>query len=96
MEEQPEQNDEKPTQHPIRYYELMKRVFEEMDTMSGAEIRGATKVMSIIADYFWDLHFNSKQVLDQKAFVKTIDEIRDDLFDAMYYEPALLKNSETK
>jgi hypothetical protein len=91
MEEQSEQ-----PEHPIRYYELMEQVFEEMETMTGSEIRGATKVMSIIADYFWDLHFNSKQVLDQKAFVKTIDEIRDNLFDAMYYEPALLKNSESK
>lgn len=91
MEEQSEQ-----PEHPIRYYELMKIVFDEMDTMSSSEIRGATRVMSIIADYFWDLHFNSKQVLDQKAFVKTIDEIRDNLFDAMYYEPALLKNSEIK
>ena len=91
MEEQTEQNE-----HPIPYYELMEQVFEEMDTMNSSEIRGATKVMSIIADYFWDLHFNSKQVLDQKAFVKTIDEIRDNLFDMMYYESTLLKNSESK
>lgn len=91
MEEQTEQNE-----YPIRYYELMEQVFEEMDTMNSSEIRGATKVMSIIADYFWDLHFNSKQVLDQKAFVKTIDEIRDNLFDTMYYESTILKNSESK
>ncbi len=90
MEEQPEQQE-----HPIRYYELMKHVFDEMDTMSSSEIRGATKVMSIIADYFWDLHFNSKQVLDQKAFVKTIDEIRDNLFD-MYYHESMSKNGWTK
>ena len=91
MEEQTEQNE-----HPIRYYELMEQVFEEMDTMNSSEIRGATKVMSILADYLWDLHFNSIQIMDQKAFVKTIDEIRDNLFDSMYYESTLLKNSESK
>ena len=95
MEEQAEENKQL-NEHPIRYYELMEQVFEEMDMMSSSEIRGATKIMSIIADYFWDLHFNSKQVLDQKAFVKTIDEIRDNLFDTMYFESTLLKNVELK
>lgn len=91
MEEQQEQ-----PEYPIRYYELMQKVFEEMDTMTGAEVRGATKVMSIITDYFWDLHFSKKQELDQKAFVKTIDEIRDNLFDMMYHQSAPSQNNESK
>ena len=95
MEEEQEQEPQQ-SEHPIRYYGLMKQVFEEMDTMSVSEIRGATKVMSLIADYFWDLHFNTKQVMDQKAFVKTIDEIRDNLYDQMIFESTLLKNVEPK
>ena len=70
--------------HPIRYYDVMSMVFDEMNTMKLPEIRGATKIMSILADYFWDLHFNSKHEIDQKALVKTLDEIRDTLFDRMY------------
>jgi hypothetical protein len=84
-QEQPTQEQEQPTQeHPIRYYEVMNKVFAEMDTMDRDELKGATRIISILVDYFWDIHFNKRQVLDQKVFVKTLDEIRDNLFDAIY------------
>ena len=84
-QEQPMQGQELSTQeHPIRYYEVMNKVFEEMDTMDHDKLKGATQIISILADYFWDIHFNKRQVLDQKALVKTLDEIRDTLFDAIY------------
>lgn len=94
--EQEQEQEHQQSEHPIRLYELMKQVFDEMDTMTPCEIRGATKVMSILADYFWELHFNRKQMLDQKAFVKTIDEIRDNLFDMMMNEPIPIQNPETQ
>ena len=98
MEEEPATQQEtlkETSAHPIRYYDVMSMVFDEIDTMSVPELRGATKVMSILTDYFWDFHFNNKGTIDQKALVKTLDEIRDSLFDTMYHESAN-KNEQTK
>ena len=74
-----------PTTHPIRYYDVMEKVFSFMDDMSTEELIGATKVMSCVSDYFWDAHFEKKGRFNQKALVKTLDEIKENLQETIYY-----------
>lgn len=74
-----------PATHPIRYYDVMEKVFSFMDDMNTDELIGATKVMSCLSDYFWDAHFEKKGRFNQKALVKTLDEIKDNLQETVYY-----------
>ncbi len=77
---------QKPETHPIRYYEVIDEVFKNMDTMTLEEKVGAAKVLTPIANYFWSAHFDKQAVLNQKSFVKTLDEIRDNLNEEIIHE----------
>jgi hypothetical protein len=74
-----------PETHPIRYYEVMEKIFSFMDDMSTEELIGATKVVGCLSDYFWDAHFEKQGRFNQKALVKTFDEIKENLQETIYH-----------
>jgi hypothetical protein len=74
-----------PEMHPIRYYEVMEKIFGFMDAMSTEELIGATKVVGCLSDYFWDAHFEKQGRFNQKALVKTFDEIKGNLEETIYH-----------
>ena len=43
-----------PETHPIRYYEVMEKIFSFMDDMPTEELIGAAKVVGCLSEYFWD------------------------------------------
>ena len=83
-----------PETHPIRYYEVMEKIFSFMDTMSTEELIGATKVVGCLSDYFWDAHFEKQGRFNQKALVKTFDEIKGNLEETIYHRENPEKGSE--
>jgi hypothetical protein len=74
-----------PSTHQIRYYDLLSSVFKNMQSMNEPELVGAAKVMGPIADFLTRFHFEQHGVLNQKSFVKTMEEIAENIHEDLYH-----------
>jgi hypothetical protein len=75
----------KPETHPNRYHDAVVAIHAATAAMNQEQRLGAAKVLNVLADYFWQAHFEKQAVLNQKAVVKTIDEIRENLLEDYYH-----------
>ena len=75
-----------PSTHPIRYYACAEKVYQVVKHMSTEELTGAATLMNVLADYFSTLHFEKQAVFNQKTFVKTLDEIRENLNEDLFHK----------
>lgn len=64
---------------PLRYFECIDSVDTVMQTMTKEELTGAYKLMKKVSDFFWNQHFEKNAVLNPRAFVKTLDEISENI-----------------
>ena len=61
---------------PSRYYNFQFMLEELFQDLSGADMKiGAFNMIAAISGYLWNYHFNERNVLDAKAFVKTLDDV---------------------
>jgi hypothetical protein len=63
-----------PDRFPIRYYAILERLEELQKELSHEELKGAAKVLGLIAEELEHMHFDKKMELDQRTLVKTITE----------------------
>lgn len=61
-----------PSTQPIRYYHILDRLEEFQRELSVEELKGAAKVLGILAEELEHMHFDKKMELDQRTLVKTI------------------------
>ena len=61
--------------HPIRDYELLKKVDDILREMTDEECRGANMVLSAINCHLFQKHFEEKMEIDVRALVKTFEEL---------------------
>ena len=71
--------------HPIRYHDLLSKVFKNMETMSMSELIGAAKVIGPLSEYMLTFHFENRGVFNQKTLVKTIEEISENIHEDIYH-----------
>lgn len=75
---------EDPREHPLRYYELLRDVEERIKTYRLDEMMGAARIMKVLSDFMWTVHFDQRQEFNQKSLVKTVDEIADILAERLH------------
>ncbi len=66
-----------PEEHPLRYYSLLEEVEEKIRSYKVEEMIGAARIMKIVSEFMWAMHFEQKAEFNSKSLVKTIDEIAD-------------------
>ena len=59
----------------IRYYDLLHNVQNALYKMNKNEANGANRVLALLNNYLYDLHFEQKKEIDVKALVKSIEEM---------------------
>lgn len=69
---------------PLRYYPLLKEVADELDGLQGAELEGAIRIMMLVSKYFYNKHFYDNIELDPRAFVKTLEDVKEILLEAQH------------
>ena len=75
---------EDPKNHPLRYYSLLQEVEERIRGYSLDELAGAARIMKVLSDFMWSVHFNQQLEFNQKSLVKTVDELSDILTERLH------------
>ena len=68
-----------------RYYQLMGSATAEFHDMSYHEKGGAIRILMILANTLWRMHFEEKLRLDVRTIVKTLDDIRTNLLEDLIH-----------
>jgi hypothetical protein len=66
-----------PAEHPLRYYSLLEEVEEKIRSYKVEEMMGAARIMKIVSEFMWAMHFDQRIDFNAKSLVKTMDEIAD-------------------
>jgi hypothetical protein len=66
---------------PTRYYDLLEEIDKVATGLKKSELQGAIDIMAIVSQFFYKLHFYDNKVLDQKAYVKTLEDIKEILLE---------------
>ena len=78
-------NSKDPTTHPIRYFDVLVKVFKSMELMTKDELIGAAKVLGPLSDFISSFHFEQEGVFNQRTLVKTICEISENIHEDIYH-----------
>jgi hypothetical protein len=70
---------------PVRYYDLLEEVDKVASKLKKSELQGAIDIMAIVSTYFYRLHFYENQTLDQKSYVKTLEDIKEILLESIIH-----------
>lgn len=60
---------------PIRMYDLMAMLEDNLRQMNQAELRGALLILGPMTAYLDRIYFEEQQAFDRKSLVKTIEEL---------------------
>lgn len=82
-----------PDTFPIRYYAILERLEELQKELSHEELKGAAKVLGLLAQDLEHMHFDKKIEFDQRALVKTITEAYENVLEDSLYKH---QNTSTK
>lgn len=74
---QPPRYSRNPAEHPLRYYSLLEEVEEKIRSYKVEEMMGAARIMKIVSEFMWAMHFEQRIEFNSKSLVKTMDEIAD-------------------
>jgi hypothetical protein len=75
-----------PDTHPIRYYDCAEQVYEATKDKTVEQLEAIADVLYVLKRYFWKAHFEQEAVLNQKALVKTLDEIFENVAEDWYHK----------
>jgi len=78
-------NSKDPTTHPIRYFDVLVKVFKSMELMTKDELIGAAKVIGPLSEFMSYFHFEQEGVFNQRSLVKTICEISENIEEDIYH-----------
>lgn len=77
---------------PSRYWECLEKVDNTLHTMTQAELVGAYRIMKKVSEYFWTQHFDKMAVMNQRATVKTLDEITENICSELYQRASIARS----
>lgn len=75
-----------PDTHPIRYYDCAEQVYDVTKDMSVEQLEAVADVLHVMKCYFWKAHFEQEALFNQKALVKTFDEIFENIAEDWYHK----------
>lgn len=69
-----------------RYYNILDNLEELQKELSKEELKGAAKVLGLIAEELEHMHFDKKLELNQKTLVKTITQAYENVLEDSLYK----------
>jgi hypothetical protein len=75
-----------PDTQPIRYYAILSQLEELQKDLSHEELKGATKVLGLLAQELEHMHFDKKLEMNQQTLVKTITEAYENVLEDSLYK----------